>query len=277
MKEQKNFLRIKETEEAKAAREEKKAALTATSSMADLLAAVQSTYEYEVKNGQLTGYKRPYRLDKAEVVEKSGTEIIISARHDEFKIDVYDSGVSVVTEKSSNRKTVDGVDRVLEHLGVTESTSEKEMNKILGMPWPELLGMDGELRLAHNQENRETSKKTLALAMDGSDTVEGATVPDYETLKEMAEKKKAESEMKGAMRDKLPDALKALKDHSEKQYQAVVGREYTKKPVPYKDLAKQIGVSISRVNALAKDGVTFLQKYMAADAEMTSLIAKFEA
>lgn len=246
--------------------------LTTESSVGDLLVATLPTCLYELADGKLK--RKKLKAPKASVLEKYDAEVIITYENDEITLKVYDIGFYVAKQLESGHTTTGSVDGVLKRLGVVGD--EKKKAEVLNKPWHEVLGIDASCRFDHNEENREANKVALSLRMDGTDTIKGATVPDWITQKEMEEKEKSREVMNSEMRRGLPKALKALREHSEKQYLVVLGRICSAKPVPYKELSEQLGVAVSRVSALKDDGLKFLKKYMGEDKELSAHIKEYE-
>lgn len=266
-----------ETTEQREARLRAAKELTPESTYEKLRAASLPTYRRYAEDGKLTDELKKIKAPKAEVLEKSNAKVLITGRSGEIELVVFDNGffMAVETTDSDEYKTVGGVDRAFTNLGANKGTTE-EQEKALNMPWTEILSIDAQIRFDHNQENREGDKVDLAIRGDGSDTAGGMKVEDHITQTIQADKDESWQKMKAGMKRKLPEAMAALKIHSEKQYIAVMRRQYKETPDPYKEIAADLDVTEARVNTLMNKGLEFLKKFMTGDAELAGLIADFE-
>ena len=266
-----------ETAEERAARLETAAELSEDSTYGVLLTASLSTFQSVSVNGKLTGEMIPIKTPGVEQLANSGAKVIITGKSGEMEISVYENGFFIATDTSDMKphRTVDGVERALAHLGAKKG-SEDDRKDVLGMPWIEVLAFDAEQRFDHNEENREADKTGLAIRGDGLDSVEGMKVNDYITQEIDKVRDQRFKDMKAGMRRKLPDALDALKMHSDKQWMVVTERFYTEEPRKVREIADEMGVSEARISTLTSKGIAFLQKYMAKDAELTKLNKNYE-
>ncbi|MBQ8666227.1 MAG: sigma-70 family RNA polymerase sigma factor [Oribacterium sp.] len=265
-----------ETAEEREERLKAAACLSKDSTYEELRAASLSTYSKYVVDGKPTGETKPIRASKAEHLMKSDVKVLIEGVSGEMQITVYENGffIAMDTSDPDQHMTVDGVERAFINIGADKGNSE-DIKEVMKMPWIEVLAMDAQFRLDHNEENRETDKTELAIRGDGSDTVSGMVVQDHVTELENAEREAKAQDMRRTMREKLPKALDALKTHSEKQWVVVVGR-FSEKPTLYKDLAAELGVSEKRINVLMNKGLSFLRKYMEEDKELQAHMSALE-
>ena len=266
-----------ETAEEKEARLEAESGLSEDSTYGVLLAASLPTFWSVYENGELTGEVKPVKTPGPEQLMNSGARVIVTGNSGEMEIAVYENGFFIATDTSDPKqhRTVDGVERAIDHLCEKKGSKEDRKN-VLDMPWLEVLAFDAERRFDHNEENREADKKGLAIRGDGLDSIKGMQVNDYITQEIEKVRDQRFKDMKDGMRRKLPGALEALKIHSDKQWKVVMERFYMEETKKVREIADELGVSEARVTTLTNKGITFLQKYMYGDAELTGLIRNYE-
>ena len=265
-----------ETAAERAARLNAATNLSEESTYGELVKAALSTYRKYAVDGKLTGKVKGVRIPTVKQLLESDETILLSGKSGELEITAFANGFFCAVDTSSPEGycTVDGIERAIRNLGAHKG-SKKQLEEVMDMNWIEILAIDAQMRLDHNEEKRSSDMVDLSLRGDGMDSVSGMVVQDYATELENAEREARERDMRRTMKEKLPDALEALHCHSEKQWVAVIGR-FGEMPVPYKELAAELEVNTTRVNTLMNKGLAFLKKYMSDDAELKALISATE-